>query len=164
MTPTAELIAGLRESAKEHNCDMGELIEISSSYALKLADLLEQQAARIKELEDCIRMVRDGMTSRAIVNFDYDSGEYPINGDTITMLCLDLKEKRDRIAKLEQRVAELQAWIREKEWDHLKPTYPIMGFTPSCGLCGAKKSDGHEFSCQFIKLLSPLSVDAEGGS
>ena len=66
-----------------------------------LSRYVAEQLKRIAELEAVITQVRSNMNKRAVDGFDYAGGEYPINGDTINMLVLDIAERDKRIAEVE---------------------------------------------------------------
>ena len=67
---------------------------------------------RIELLEGLLIELRINMNKRAVDSFDYEKGEYVINGDTINMLVLDIAERDKKIERLEAELKEAYAEIR----------------------------------------------------
>lgn len=71
-------------------------------------------AARIAELETVLKQVRKNMEARSAVGFDFEAGEYPVTGETITMLCLDNNDLRAALAAVKAERDALRGYVQHK--------------------------------------------------
>ena len=83
----------------------------SGERDLKDKTLYGEAMDRILELEDVLSLIRENMSTRLVLDFDFRGGNYAVNAETITSLLLDAEDLKNNTKNLGETIAKQQAEI-----------------------------------------------------
>jgi len=77
--------------------------KLSHLNHIPILDVYDPMGAKWKdkcaELEAVLRQYRDNANTRMVIGFDFDTGEYPVTSETISILCAENQRLKDTIKR-----------------------------------------------------------------
>ena len=67
----------------------------------------KEKDKRIEELQSTLQQYLDNADTRMVQGFDFDSGEYPVTAETISILCAEKQQLQAKLAEYERRLQGL---------------------------------------------------------